>query len=66
MDPLIPAGCHIDILAIPRLSLVQCTHEKQVDRAREVISRGMMVHWQDRLRIDWLREVIAEDLLPVA
>ena len=66
MDPTIPAGRHVNILAIPRLLLVQRSHEEQLDRTREVISRGAIVHRQDRLQIDWLQEVITEDLLPVA
>ena len=66
MDPMITAGRHVDVLAIPRLSLVQHASEEQVDHAREVFSRGAIMRWQDRLQIDWLGEVIADDLLPVA
>ena len=65
MDPMITAGRHVDILAIPWLLLVQRSHQEQVDRTREVLSRGAIVRRQDRLQIDWLREVITEDLLPV-
>ena len=66
MDPMIPTGRRIDVLAIPWLLLVQRLLEEQVDRTSEVFSRGAIVRRQDRLRSGWLQEVIAEDLLPVA
>jgi len=66
MDPMIPTGRHIDVLAIPWFLLIQRLLEEQVDCTREVFSQGVIVHRQDRLRSGWLREVITEDLLPVA
>jgi len=66
MDPMIPTGRHIDVLAIPWLLLVQRLLEEQGDCTRDVFSRGAIVCRQDPLQSGWLREVIAEDLLPVA
>jgi len=66
MDPMIPTpGCHIDVLAIPWLPLVQRLLEEQVDCTRDVFSQGAIMRRQDHLQSGWLREVIAEDLLPV-
>jgi hypothetical protein len=65
MDLMIPARRHVNILVIPRLLLVQSSHYEQVDCTREVLSLGAIVRRQDHLQIDWLGEVIAEDLLPV-
>ena len=49
MDPMIPTGHHIDILAIPWLLLVQRLLEEQVDCTSEVFSRGAIMRQQDRL-----------------
>ena len=50
MDPIIPTGRHIDVLAIPWLLLIQRLLEEQVDHTSEVFSRGAIMCQQDRLQ----------------
>jgi hypothetical protein len=66
MDSVIAAWHHIDPLAVARLLLVQGMLEKELNRVLKAVCRGAIVLRRRFLRIGWFREVVLQNLLPVA
>ena len=65
MEHMVPAGCQVDVLAIPRRTFVELFDHEKINRSIKIDCQGAIVLRQNHRRVDGFWKVLVEHLLPV-
>jgi hypothetical protein len=63
-DVAVAARLQVDVLPVPRLLLVQSFLQEHLDCTAKVLLQQAIMLGGDHRCVDWLREVVVQDLLP--